>query len=259
MELYDYFDRIAIIHLPERTDRYRALRRELARAGIDIHGSKVCIPDAPKPADANGFKSRAVYGNFLSHYNILRDAKNDGIDRIWIFEDDAIFARSFAREAPAFARILRETSWDLCFFGHTLREELIGLPRGLPRSQEQFYWVHCYAVHARALPRLLDYFTETLVNEPGHPRGGRMYTDAVYSLFRQHHPDVVTLITNPVMSVQRGSPSSLAGAASYDRVPVLRSAVQLAREVRDEIWRWTGFTWGGAVPRRPGRSTHHWS
>ena len=40
MNLYDYFDRISIIHLPERKDRYDALSKELRKPGIDIQGPK---------------------------------------------------------------------------------------------------------------------------------------------------------------------------------------------------------------------------
>ena len=69
---FDYFDRLAIVHLPARKDRFRALSRELSRIGIDIHGSKVSTPDPPMPETSNGFTSRGVYGNFLVTSILLR-------------------------------------------------------------------------------------------------------------------------------------------------------------------------------------------
>jgi hypothetical protein len=36
MALYDYFDRIAIIDLPDRKDRYESLARELRAIGADM-------------------------------------------------------------------------------------------------------------------------------------------------------------------------------------------------------------------------------
>jgi glycosyl transferase family 25 len=251
MDLYDYFGRIAIIHLPERTDRLRALQRELTRVGIDVRGTKVTIPDAPKPEDDGGFPSRGVHGNFLSHLGILRDALRDGLESVWVLEDDAIFSRRFVREATALAASLRGRPWDLCFLGHSLSHELAGLPRGLVPYDQRFYWSHCYAVHRRVLPRLIDYFTETMSNEPGHPRGGRVYIDGAYTLFRRLHPDVVTLVANPVLSAQRGSSSSLGGLRWYDRGGALRMPIHLARGLRDELWRWTGLTFGGAAPTDP--------
>ena len=44
MRFIDYFDRISIIHLPERTDRYEALECELKCIDIDIKHPKVRNP-----------------------------------------------------------------------------------------------------------------------------------------------------------------------------------------------------------------------
>src|SRR5579885_960845 len=79
MTLYEYFDRIAIIHLPERQDRYDSLCSELRGLGIGIRQPKVQIPHAPVPEDWSGWPSRGVYGNFLSHLGILRGALEDGL------------------------------------------------------------------------------------------------------------------------------------------------------------------------------------
>jgi hypothetical protein len=45
-EIGEYFDRIYVVHLPERVDRYVALERALRTLGIDIGGRKVRIPAA---------------------------------------------------------------------------------------------------------------------------------------------------------------------------------------------------------------------
>ena len=82
MGILDYFDRMAIIHLPDREDRFRALRAELSRIGIDINDPKVVIPHAPMPESANGYKSRGVYGSFLSHLEILEAAYRDGLETV---------------------------------------------------------------------------------------------------------------------------------------------------------------------------------
>jgi hypothetical protein len=241
MTLIDYFDRVSIIHLPEREDRYRALGRELRRLGIDIGGPKVEIPYAPRPADAHGYASRGVYGSFLSHYDILKRARADGIETVWVLEDDAIFSRRLARDQERFVDFLRRTPWDFCYFGHTLSHELHGQPRGLIPYSGSFDWAHCYAVHARVLPRLLAYLDETTLNPPEHPRGGRMYIDAAYTYFRGHNPDVVSLVANPVLSLQKGCTSSLVGGYWYDRLRLTRPFVALARAARDECWRRTGL------------------
>jgi hypothetical protein len=249
MNLLDYFDRLSIIHLKQRTDRYRTLVRELRWLGIEITNPKVCIPDAPMPDDANGFPSKALYGLQLSHLEILKSAQRDNLKSVWVLEDDAIFSRRLVHQQNEIANFLAQHEWDMCYFGHTLTKELKSLPLGFPRYSGPFYWAHCYAVHARLLPRLITYLEGTIQRPRGDPLGGKMYPDAAYTIFRKLNPDVVSLVSNPVLSVQRGSPSSLAHGNWYDRYAATRAVVNMGRAARDECWRWTGWTYGGAAPR----------
>jgi glycosyl transferase, family 25 len=246
--LAEVFDRLAIIHLPSRTDRYAALERELRRIGIDIHGAKVQFPDPPMPEHSNGLKSRGVYGNFLSHLDILKTALRDKLSSVWVLEDDAIFRARFREDQKWIGRELRQRPWDMCYLGHTLRGELRDKPRGLMAYAGPFYWAHCYAVRAHVLPRLVEFLEETLSNPPGHPRGGKIYVDAAYTFFRKLNPDVITLVTNPVLSVQRGSPSGLVEKKWYDSSCVTKPLVAAARALRDEGWRRTGWWLAGSRP-----------
>jgi GR25 family glycosyltransferase involved in LPS biosynthesis len=249
MTLLEYFDRISIIHLPQREDRYRALAKELQRLEAAITDPKVAIPDAPMPTDAYGFTNKGVYGNYLSHLEILKSAQRDKLQSVWILEDDAIFSHRFVRDQAKIAGFLASNEWDICFFGHSLTKELDSLPRGLPRYSGPFYWAHCYAVHSRILPRLIDYMEDNLMRPGGHPLGGKAYIDAAFTLFRKFNPDVVALVANPVMSVQRGSRSSLHNRRWYDRLVMIQPVIYAARAMRDEFWRWTGLTFGGAAPK----------
>ncbi|MGE3819218.1 MAG: glycosyltransferase family 25 protein, partial [Isosphaeraceae bacterium] len=239
MKLIEYFDRACVIHLPERTDRYEALQRELRPLGMSLTDPKVRIPFAPRPDDAHGYTSRGVFGSFLSHYNILKEALADGIQSVWVLEDDAIFSRKMVRDQERLVETLRANPWDLCFFGHSLTTELEGVPKGLVHHGAPFRWAHCYAVHARILPRLIAYLDETMARPVGHPEGGKVYIDAAYSLFRKLNPDVVSLVANPVLSLQKGCYSSLGGGHWYDRSRVTRPLVSVARSARDELWRRT--------------------
>src|SRR5882672_2278555 len=110
--LLNYFDRLSIVHLPERTDRLASLIIELSTIGIDVKNAKIHIPHAPKPETPNGFPSRGVYGNFLSHLRIIEQAYSDNLDNILIMEDDAIFCRSFSSKQATISRLLRSNKWD---------------------------------------------------------------------------------------------------------------------------------------------------
>lgn len=237
MTLYEYFDRIAIIHLPARLDRFRSISTELRDLGINIDEPKVQIPHAPVPSDWKGWPSRGVYGNFLSHLGILRQALEDDLQTVWVLEDDAIFSRRMRREQEALVETLKGREWDLCFFGHSLTHELADQPTGLVPPNADFIWAHCYAVHARALPRLVAYLERAVALPEHHPEGSRLYIDAAFTLFRRLNPDVVALVYNPALSIQKGCESSLNERKWYDAAAVSRHLVSLARSARDHWWK----------------------
>lgn len=241
-----YFDRIYIINLPSRSDRLQSIHRELERLGFDLaqDGTKdrIFVPDAPMPEDANGFPSPGVHGNFLSHFEILQDAQAHGSGRTLVLEDDAIFLRCLRspRRQAAILRAVEAHNWGTWFPGHLLRAELASLPKQVAQTALPFTWAHCYAVHARALADLVAFLEATLERPAGHPEGGKLYIDAALSLFRKTRPDYPSLISNPALSVQKGTTSNLAKWRGYDSWSLGHLAISQVRAVRDEIWRWTG-------------------
>lgn len=240
MRLIDFFDRIYVIHLPERVDRYHALQGELANIGIDIRDPKVRFPAPPYPTDAHGFPSLGVYSNFIRHLGILKECLADGVEQMLILEDDAIFRHQLRDEAnqEQIIQRLSQDDWGMCFLGHKIaKHELRSHDQGLTPFHGEFQWAHCYSVHARILPQLIAYMEETLVNPADHPRGGKMYIDGAYNVFRKLHPEVVTLVSNPNLSSQKGCLSSLADRRWYDKFNVLQPMITSVRALRDEAWR----------------------
>ncbi|MEN3147031.1 hypothetical protein ABCW43_06930 [Neorhizobium sp. IRAMC:178] len=234
--LFEYFERVEIIHLPERTDRFRALSRELARSGYNIKDAS--IPHAPKPDGTFGFPSIGVYGNFLSHLDIITRAKGEGASTVLILEDDAIFSRRFKQRQLAIADQLSKTPWDILYIGHSLQGGTsTRVTPDLARFTGDLLWAHCYAINRSVMQRLTEYLDYTLKAPPGDPKGGKMYIDAALTLFRRQNPDVVCLVTDPCLSVQKGSQSNLGKGKSWIGRN-LPQALSLGRSFRDECWRY---------------------
>ena len=222
--LLDSFERVYIINLPERTDRYAQIEQELASIGIPIDSDKIRIMAGQWSDSANGFTSLGAYGNFMSHLRILREAAADRLHNVWVLEDDATFRhrlRSTELQSLVASRLAQD-DWDLAYLGHCIDPAFLK-----PHAHElfvpvasdlEFLWAHCYAVSALGLPELLAYLEETLVNPPGHPRGGRMYIDGALNMYRRQHPKATTLVSPMNLSYQRGSASSLAGRKIYDKL-----------------------------------------
>ncbi len=162
------------------------------------------------PPDANGFTNKGVYGSFLSHLDILTTAQRDGLESVWVLEDDAIFSHRFVRKQKELVHFLNQNRWDICYFGHSLTaKELANLEIGLPRYSGPFYWAHCYAVHARVLPRLIAFLEENRDSPPGSSARRQDVCRRSLYTFSQVQSRRGELVANPVLSVQRGTPSSL--------------------------------------------------
>jgi glycosyl transferase, family 25 len=220
-------------------------------------GARACrsrhCNDRPKGQnDTNGFPSRGVYGNSLSHLDILRRAAKDDLQAAWVLEDDAIFRSSFRRfdVQKKMCDQLAMASWDLCFLGHTISKELSDRPVGLIPCELSFRWSHCYLVNKRFIPELVKYLEATLERPAGHPEGGRLFIDGAFNLIRELRPEIRTLVFNPTLSIQAGSQSSLNPEIWYDGIQSLHWLAERSRSVRDDIWRRTGFHWPGHEIRR---------
>src|SRR3546814_1261757 len=73
MTIFDHFDAIRIVNLAQRTDRRRAMNRELARVGL-AGDPRVAFFSAIRPADAGRFTSIGARGVYLSQKHLLREA-----------------------------------------------------------------------------------------------------------------------------------------------------------------------------------------
>lgn len=237
MTLYDFFDRISILHLPEQSERFRSISGELLDLGFEITYPKVHVHYSSHPPEAHGFPSHGAYGNFRSHLAVLRAALKEQVSTVWVLEDDAIFSRCMLRNQEVIAEYLQRADWDFCFFGHSLK------PRTQPRgfmavpSHVEFLWSHCYAVRAQILPRVVEYLEQSMSLPEGHPMGGKIYIDAAFNLFRRFNPEIRSLAAVPALCMQKGCVSSLSGPRWYDRVRPTRPLISIVRRSRDYWWK----------------------
>ncbi|WP_367026704.1 glycosyltransferase family 25 protein [Methylococcus sp. ANG] len=235
MPLMDYFDCCYVINLPERRDRRREMEKELERAGMPPESGRVEFFPAIRPESAGPFPSIGAHGCFMSHLGILREARGQGLRNVLILEDDLTFAAQFPAVEEKLLGELRETRWDFAFFGHVLELPEAGLDSAhLEPYAGPIVTAHFYAVNGPVIERLLAFLDTLLQRPPGHPDGGPMHVDGAYSTFRQQNPDVVTLVAVPSLGWQRSSRSDIYPNRWYDRWPLVRDLVALAR--RGKVW-----------------------
>jgi hypothetical protein len=227
------FDRICIINLPERSDRRRAVTRELAKQGLAVDGQRVRFTAATRPAEAGEFPSIGARGCFMSHLQTLEQACRDGVQRLLVLEDDVMFARAMAHAAPPLGESIRGSGWHLAYPGHCL--EAAAGPLRWIRSEQPLVCAHCYAVSGLALPLLISHLQACLERPRGHSLGSPMHYDGALSLLRRQRPDLVTLVTSRSLAGQRSSRSDIIGPSWLDRWSAPGVAA-LARGLRNH-WR----------------------
>jgi glycosyl transferase family 25 len=228
--LLQVFDRISIINLPERADRRRAVTRELARCGLPVDGDRVRFVDGIRPDGPGEFPSTGARGCYLSHLKVLKQAQADGVHRLLVLEDDVMFTPLMATSQPLAAALATQDDWDLAYPGH-IQAPLTG-PLRWERSLAPLVCAHCYAVHARTLPLIIDYLEACLTRPAGDPVGGPMHFDGALSMLRAAHPGLITWLASRSLAVQRSSRSDIAGPSWIDKLPLADWARSLRNLLR---------------------------
>jgi len=89
--LLNFFDKSYIINLPERSDRCEQMKQELRMLGLSEPSERVVFFPAIKPTDRGEFPSIGARGCFLSHLDVLKEAKRQNLNHLLIMEDDLSF------------------------------------------------------------------------------------------------------------------------------------------------------------------------
>lgn len=230
--LLNFFDQSYVINLPERTDRRQGMQKELIRLGGKLALDKVVFFPAIKPVDQGDFPSIGARGCFLSHLEVLKQAKQQNLNHLLIMEDDLSFTPFLRKNQEIVVRELQKLNWDFAYFGHSIDVNSKGNQLFCEYS-DSIRLAHFFAVNKNTIFQLVDFLELVLSRPPGHPEGGPMHVDGAYSTFRKQNSDIITLIAQPSLGFQRSSPSSIAGYQWYDQAPGLNNLVGTFRQLKN--------------------------
>lgn len=232
----EYFDRVWIINLAERSDRRRRITRELERIGLPLTPGRVEIFPGIRKAAAEGFPSPGYHGCFLSHRGLFALGASCGAARVLVLEDDVVFHPDFKqREQQAVAELRAQPDWGLVHFGY--EAEGVAPGRGLLPSPRTIVGSHFYAVNGPVLAPMRQWYDDSLSRPAGHPQGSRISPDGTMNHFRWAHPEVRAFVHAPILGRQWNSASDLANRHWIDRVPLLGGALRAAAQLlRSQRW-----------------------
>jgi GR25 family glycosyltransferase involved in LPS biosynthesis len=157
------FEGAIIINLDSRTDRWRAVSRELQVAGISDVVERL-------PAIKHRY---GMVGCSLSHLECVKIAKQRGWKTVLIFEDDIVFKPYFHEYCDRTLEQLQKHNWSVFHFGAMLMNLCKQVDNNLLRIG--YNWAaHAVAVHERAYDFIINNYkwdySETDTSKPwgGH-------------------------------------------------------------------------------------------
>lgn len=129
MKLNEIFDRVVVINLDKRTDRMEEFDRQAKKIGLEYvrYSAVEAIPGKLHPTHACK----------QSHVNVIQQAVDDRVQRLFVFEDDAQFVPDFERELNGFLSKIHP-QWDMLYLGA---------------------WIHKCEPVAKGVVRLLDSYS----------------------------------------------------------------------------------------------------
>lgn len=207
---------IRVVSLPERLDRRREMRKEMARVGLDFE-----FFDAIRTPDAGMFLRPGSHGCFLSHRQLLNMAASKG-QGIFILQDDCVFTVDRV-EIP---------DCDIFYGGFHASDPANPM-------ESDIVGAHCMAFSPLAAKLASEYLVDYLdpdfaadpraSKQPDYNPNIRPPIDGALVWFRRRHPALTTIFHK--ISDQRASSSDVT-PGRIDTVPVLRTAAALARRLK---------------------------
>jgi hypothetical protein len=154
----DHFDRIAVISLPQRSDRRERLTTNLRQRGLaeDSDLTWVDAVDGHQATLPTWWQAGpGAWGCRASQLAVLESAQRDGLETVLILEDDAHFHQR-SQEWLAMIMPLVPGDWDFLFLGgqHMAEPRRTHDPRLLKGTA--ITRTHAYAVHCRAFSSLIE-------------------------------------------------------------------------------------------------------
>jgi glycosyl transferase family 25 len=187
MRLNEFFDRVALINLDRRKDRLGRFDIQAISLGIEF------VRYSAIDAEACGITGARACA--ASHRQVLADALADGVERLFIFEDDAGFDAEFNAKFSTLTERL-PADWQMLYLGSWPYSIIdVGI-EGIRKTHGNIT-THAYGAKREIFQDLID-ASMNQVNP----------IDAAYGLL---HPRIVTYMAHPSMVTQMPDFSDIRG------------------------------------------------
>lgn len=241
MNFANYFDRTAIVYLPERRRRFKSIQRQVQRLGIEDH---VHWFKGLKFSEAGQFPKASVRGCVMSNYEILRQAAQDKVERLLLFQEDCVLSQRLIRQEHSILEELANRNWDFAYFGCQpySDDEVNSKKISINATPNRFFSrvnirqnireTHFWACQGKAIPKLVEFIEASFERPKNHPDCGPTYFDGYMNEIRYRHPDLITLAAVPNLGWPLSSVSNL-NPGRLDGVPAVSPALHVVRGAKN--------------------------
>lgn len=194
MDILKHFDKVYCVNMDKRPDRWEQAQKEFDKIGI--RGQVERWPGTENK-DGN-------LGCTLSHLSIIKHCKEQGYEKVLIFEDDVLFVETDTdRLEKAFGELFELGNWDLFYIGLTMDPNTGKFNRvtdNILRTNFA-YATHAYAANSQAFDAMINAWEQTissghnivdttLCNRIVRARGKSFAMDPIYAIQQPGYSDI---------------------------------------------------------------------
>jgi GR25 family glycosyltransferase involved in LPS biosynthesis len=145
MGINDYFDKIYCINLDRRPDRWEEnCLPQFKELGMEVERFSAC--DGKTEVDlGHGDVYNAELAGTISHLKAIKKAKEEGVERLLLLEDDVVFSTNGnTNTSEMFSERIKQVpeDWDILFFGGNHVGDMSNVSPGVVKLNGS------YAIHA---------------------------------------------------------------------------------------------------------------
>ena len=152
----NFFSKIACVNLARRPDKWAECEAEFSKHGFVVERFDAIEGN---PIGYEGRLPDGAIGNLLSHIEIIKKAKEEGLDNVLILEDDIEFDDNLSLLFHEWV-VGVPKDWDLLYLGgnHNLQEKVLVAPH--VRKIVDTYTTHAYCVRSTVYETVLDVLSD---------------------------------------------------------------------------------------------------
>jgi GR25 family glycosyltransferase involved in LPS biosynthesis len=164
MKVQDFFKESFYINLDSRTDRKEQFEEEMKKVGLEDYSKRVSATPwyqgLHQKSECLDCQKQAACS--MSHYNIIKDAKERNLDNVLIFEDDIIFNNEGEKSG---IQIIEESldqlslipDWHIIHFSAFMLEDELKLVSPNLIQSNGCLTTHAYGINKTAFNFLLKF------------------------------------------------------------------------------------------------------